>query len=55
MVERDISSDTAARVRRQVFVAGEGFKVQDLTARQDCDGILLQWNRLVPFRYALSH
>ncbi|XP_020600643.1 uncharacterized protein LOC110039834 [Orbicella faveolata] len=50
VVERDIPSHTAARVRRQVLVLGGGLKVQDLTAKQDCDGILLQWNRLkLPF------
>lgn len=55
VVERDIPSHTAARVRRQILVAGGGIKVQDLTAKQDCDGILLQWNRLnLPFRYASS-
>lgn len=48
VVERSIPSDTATRVRRQTISVdmGGGLKVQDLTVKQDCDGILLQWNRL---------
>ena len=47
-MERSIPSDTATRVRRQTISVdmGGGLKVQDLTVKQDCDGILLQWNRL---------
>ena len=51
--ERSIPSHTAARVRRQA-VASQHTKVKGLTARQDCDGILLQWNKLfIPFRYTI--
>ena len=47
-MERSIPSDTATRVRRQTISvdSGGGLKVRDLTVKQDCDGILLQWNRL---------
>ena len=52
-MERSIPSDAATRVRRQTVSVdmGGGLKVQDLTVKQDCDGILLQWNRLnLPYR-----
>ena len=53
-MERSIPSDAATRVRRQTVSVdmGGGLKVQDLTVKQDCDGILLQWNRLnLPYRW----
>ncbi|XP_022788297.1 uncharacterized protein LOC111328184 [Stylophora pistillata] len=47
IVERSIPSDAATRVRRQITVnMGGDIRVQDLTVKQDCDGILMQWNRL---------
>lgn len=49
--ESDIPSHKAARVRRQIVFTGGSNKVQGLTAKQDCNGILLQWDRPpLPFR-----
>lgn len=50
--KRDVPSATAARFRRQIPVTSKQTRVQGFTARQDCDGILLEWNRLhLPYRY----
>ena len=52
VVKRDIPSHPATRVRRQTLALGASNRVQGLTAKQDCDGILLQWDSLnFPFRY----
>ncbi|XP_078373114.1 uncharacterized protein LOC144656754 isoform X1 [Oculina patagonica] len=45
-VQRDCPSRTAARFRRQTPVTSKQTRVQGVTARQDCDGILLEWDRL---------
>lgn len=51
-VQRDCPSRTAARFRRQTPVTSKQTRVQGVTARQDCDGILLEWDRLhLPYRY----
>ena len=49
----DLSRHTTTRVRRQTSSTVESSrKVQGVTAKQDCDGILLQWDRVsLPFRY----
>lgn len=51
--ETDLSRHTTTRVRRQTLSIVESpRKVQGVTAKQDCDGILLQWDRMsLPFRY----
>lgn len=52
MFEHSLPSHTATRVRRQVVVMGGLNRVQGLTAKQECNGILLQWDKLfLPFRY----
>lgn len=47
----DLSRHTTTRVRRQTSSTVESSrKVQGVTAKQDCDGILLQWDRVsLPF------
>lgn len=48
-IEPDLLTHTATRVRRQILGA-EILKVQGLTVKQECDGILLQWDKLsLPF------
>ncbi|XP_015753628.1 PREDICTED: uncharacterized protein LOC107333329 [Acropora digitifera] len=49
----DLSSHTTTRVRRQTSSTVESSrKVQGVTAKQDCDGILLQWDRVsLPFSH----